>query len=359
MRHRKQKCQDLPLIAERSTPGVIFYPSAEWRQPTIWRAFYPKALLQKALFIDRILPTIWIWWLGNILRWSACSTFRILEGDETRKLWPRVGQLWSITGAGAYVLRDPKKGADSGSGNCRQGMRGHHWIGLPEIYMWNLFLNIRIAIFKLRKLSWSLDVLATCILCSQRLFAALWAIPWKSTWGHLQYNPGRVQQNLGRAPHHLSRLQPPLDSLSVTAYKNLNFFLIFSSVTKQEMEIKIMKQAVRKLERCSEICRQHFEQERSKLVGELRYERSIVSLEPPFPPRKLSTNLPSFSASAPTSLAPSVIQLSKDRGHHEPTTNIGRKLKRRVRTYSRAGDNLYNSKRIKSEDREPCLNRGR
>jgi len=125
------------------------------------------------------------------------------------------------------------------------------------------------------------------------------------------------------------------------------------------MEIKMMKQAVQKLERCSKIYRQHFEQERSKIIGELNYERSIVSLEPQFPPQKLSTNLPSFSASAPTSLAPSVIQLSEDRGHHEPTTHIDRKLKRRVRTYSSADDGLYNSKRIKSEDRGSCLNRGR
>jgi len=168
MRHREQKCQDSPLIAERSTPGVIrfplfliFYPSAEWRQTTIWEAFWPEDLTAKSAvhrwnFADNLNMMTRQYWDG----WPVRPSAYCMDTGRWRKPWPRVRQLWGNTGWLAIlevleptysgVLPDPKKGADSGSGDYRQAMRGHHWIRLPEIY---LFLNIRIAIFKLRKLS--------------------------------------------------------------------------------------------------------------------------------------------------------------------------------------------------------------
>lgn len=122
---------------------------------------------------------------------------------------------------------DPKKkGADSGSGDYRQGMRGHHyWIRLPEIYMWNLFLNIE-------PLYLSPVSYPSLLMSFQPVSSAPNDYPQhprQSLRSRLRDNLGRVQQNLGGAPHPPSRLQPPLGSLSVTISRNLNFVYLFFS----------------------------------------------------------------------------------------------------------------------------------
>ncbi|KAL9710413.1 hypothetical protein Ac2012v2_006714 [Leucoagaricus gongylophorus] len=94
----------------------------------------------------------------------------------------------------------------------------------------------------------------------------------------------------------------------------------------QDAELDSMRQAVQNLKKCLETHRQHFEEERLKLLSEL--ECMTAGLTPSSPPQRLSTNPSSFSASP----------------------------KQRVRRCSNADDDLCKPKRIKSDDGS-CTNR--